>query len=68
MSNVAKELVDFMAEDGIKRCRSTLSKKISPPFTASEELLSYNALLYLRIYNHNCEMFIGHTDTEIFVN
>jgi hypothetical protein len=68
MSTVAKELAAFTTEDSIIGCRSALCKKISPSFTTSEDLLSGNALLYFMIYNHNCEILIGNTDTEIFVN
>jgi hypothetical protein len=68
MSNVAKELAAFTTEDSIIGCRLALCKKISPPFTTSEDLLSGNAMLYFMIYNHNCDMLIGNMATGIVVN
>lgn len=65
---VAKELAALTAEDIITGNRSELYKKVSSPFTANEDSLSGIALLYLMIYNHNCNMLIGSTATEIFFN
>jgi hypothetical protein len=68
MSNVAKELAAITTEDSFIGYGPALCKKISPPFTTSEDLLSGNAWLCFMMYNHNCEMLIGNTDAEIFVN
>jgi len=63
---VAKELAALTAEDIATGNKHELYKKISPPFTANDDSLSGSTLLYLMIYNHNCEMLIGSTATEVF--
>jgi len=68
MSNVAKMLAVFTAEDRIIGCKHAFCKKITPLYNTREDLLSGDVLLYFIFSNHNCEMLIGVTDTGIVVN
>jgi hypothetical protein len=68
MIKVVKELAAFNTEVSIIGCRPALCKKISPPFSTSEDLLSGNAMLYVMTHNFICEMLIGNMDMEIFVS
>ena len=63
---VARELAALTADDIITGNRFELYKKLTPPFAANEEILSGGTLLYLMIYNHNCDLLIGSTPTEDF--
>ncbi len=65
---VARELAASTADDIITGNRFELYKKLSPPFDANEEAPSDRALLYLMIYNHNCDLLIGSTATKVFLN
>ncbi len=62
---VARELAALSADDIITENRFGLYKKLIPPFAANEEVLSGGALLYQMIYDHNCDLLIGSTATEI---
>ncbi len=64
---VARELSALTADDIISGNRFELYKKLTPPFAASEEILSGGTHLYLMIYNHNCDLLIGSTATEVFL-
>lgn len=68
MIHVARELAALTADDIITGIRFELYKKLTPPFTACKEILSRGTLLYLMIYNHNCDLLIGSTAPEIFIN
>ncbi len=65
---VAREVAALTADDIITGNRFELYKKLAPPFAANEEVLSRGALLYLMIYDHNCNLLIGSTATEVFFN
>ena len=65
---VASELAALTADDIITGNRSEIYKKVSSPFIANEDSSSGSALLYLMVYNHNCELLIGSTATEVFFN
>ncbi|OGW36979.1 MAG: hypothetical protein A2010_00545 [Nitrospirae bacterium GWD2_57_9] len=65
---VAKDLAALTTDDIITGNRSEIYKKISSPFTASEDIPSGSDLLYIMIYKHNCELLIGSSATEIFFN
>jgi signal transduction histidine kinase/HAMP domain-containing protein len=65
---VARELAALTADDIITGNRPAIYKKVSSPFIASEESSSGSALLYLMVYDHNCELLIGSTATEVFFN
>ncbi len=64
--SVAIALSAFTAEDSTTGNRSEPHKKVFPSFTANEDSLSGNALLYLLIHNHKCEMPPGSKATAIF--
>lgn len=63
---VAKELAALTAVDIVTGNKSELAKKVSPSFTANDDTLSGSTLLYLLIYNHQCEILIGSTPKEVF--
>ncbi|MGC1453873.1 MAG: ATP-binding protein [Nitrospirota bacterium] len=63
---VAKELAALTTDDIITGNQNALAQKVPFPFTTNEESLSGSALQYLVIYNRNCELLIGSTDTEVF--
>ncbi|MGE5174463.1 MAG: ATP-binding protein [Betaproteobacteria bacterium] len=65
---VARELAALTADDITTGNRFGLYKKLSPSFDANEESPSDRALLYLMIYNHNCDLLIGSTPTGVFLN
>jgi len=65
---VAKELAALTTDDIITGNQNALAQKVPFPFTTNEESLSGSALQYLVIYNRNCELVIGSTDTEVFFN
>ena len=65
---VAKELAALTTDDIITGNQNALAQKVPFPFTTNEESLSGSALQYLVIYNRNCELLIGSTDTEVFFN
>jgi hypothetical protein len=64
---VARELAALTADDIITGNRFELYKKLTPPFSANEEILSRGAFFYLMIYNHNCDLLIGSTATDVFI-
>ena len=65
---VARELSALIVDDIITGNRHEIYKKLSPPFIANEDSLSRSSLLYLMVYNRNCELLIGSTATEVFFN
>ncbi len=65
---VAKELAALTTDDIITGNQNALAQKVPFPFTTNEESLSGSALQYLVIFNSNCELLIGSTDTEVFFN
>jgi len=65
---VARELSVLAADDIVTGNRYEIYKKLSAPFTANEDSLSRSSLLYLMVYNHNCDLLIGSTATEVFFN
>jgi signal transduction histidine kinase len=65
---VAKDLSALTVDDIITGNRLEIYKKISPPFVANEETPSGSDLIYIMVYNHNGELLIGSSATEIFFN
>jgi hypothetical protein len=65
---VARELAALTADEIITGNRFGLYKKLTPLFAANEEILSGGALLYMMIYNHNCDLPIGSAPTEVSFN
>jgi len=65
---VARELGALTADDIITGNRPEIYRKLSPPFTANEDSLSRSSLLYLMVYNHQCELIMGNTASEVFLD
>jgi len=63
---VAKSLAALTVDDILTGNRFELHKKITSPFAANEDLPSGSDLLYIIMYNHNCELLIGRSSTEVF--
>ena len=65
---VAKDLAVLTTDDIITGNRFEIYKKINSPFVANADTPSGSDLLYIMVYQHNCELLIGSTATEVFFN
>ncbi len=65
---VAKDLSVLTVDDIITGDRLGIYKKLVPPFTADEDTLAKSDLSYIMVYNHNGELLVGSSATEVFLS
>jgi|GEM_PF-3477161 len=61
---LARELAAAASDDILTNNRSNIYKKLFPHFTADEAALSDSAVLYLMVYDQNCNLLAGTTAAE----
>ncbi len=65
---VAKDVAALTIDDIITGNRAQIHRKITSPFIANEDTPFGSDLLYIIVYQHDCELLIGSTATEVFFN